>query len=239
MRRVVLWVVFVVLFAGLVVTLIFVFNSFAKQEVKNLISGYIKSNLKLDVAPIVEINGRFNLFTGHSDEVEISMESLEYGGFKFQGVNIELKELKFSLLDLLLNPERAEVAVSKMKMETTISQEELNSIFSSRFPGLSIRLSDGKVTANGVLQLMGRELNFELNGVIEISGENSVVLKPHNVRVEGYDLSGEAMNTILNSLSYDISFGKLPLDVKISRIFINEGFVTVVWVSEDLEIKMR
>jgi len=152
-------------------------------------------------------------------------------------VSIELRELKFNLVEVLLNPGEAEVAVSKIKMETTISQDELNSFFSSRFPGLSIRLLAGEVIASGILQILGRKLNFELTGIMEISGENSITLNPRNVSVDGYELSGEALNTVLNSLSYDINFGQLPLGVKISRIFIYEGFVTVLWESEGLRIK--
>ena len=35
----------------------------------------------------------------------------------------------------------------------------------------------------------------------------------------------------LNSLSYDINFGKLLLDVKISRIFVYEGLLgETLWV---------
>jgi hypothetical protein len=237
MRRAVLWIIFTVLFIGLVVALLFTLNSFAKQEVKVLISGYLQSTLSLKEAPDVEVRGRFNIFRGYSDEVDIFIGSLEYGGFSFQEVSIELRELKFNLFEVLLNPGEAEVAVSKIKMETTISQDELNSFFSSRFPGLSIRLSAGEVIASGILQILGRKLNFELTGIMEISGENSITLNPRNVSVDGYELSGEALNTVLNSLSYDINFGQLPLGVKISRIFIYEGFVTVLWESEGLRIK--
>ena len=71
MRRAVLWIIFTVLFIGLVVALLFTLNSFAKQEVKVLISGYLQSTLSLKEAPDVEVRGRFNPFRGYSDEVDI------------------------------------------------------------------------------------------------------------------------------------------------------------------------
>ena len=67
MRKAILWIIFTVLFIGLVVALLFALNSFVKQEVKALISGYLHSTLSLKESPDVEIRGRFNIFRGYSD----------------------------------------------------------------------------------------------------------------------------------------------------------------------------
>jgi len=234
-----LWIVSVVIFVGIVIILLFALNSFAKQEVKSHISEYLSSTLNLNEYPDVEIKGRFNIFSGYCEEVDISVGSLEYGGFIFNEADIELKELKFDPFDMLLNSEKVNVAISEIMMKTVVSQDELNRFFVSRFPGLSIRLSGDEVITSGILQISNEEFNFEFTGDIEISGENIITLNPRNIIVEGYNLSGDAMNSILNNLSYDINFGQLPLDVKINRIFIYEGFMDVLWQSEDIIIEIN
>lgn len=210
---------FIITLLILVVAILVAAQLLLPNMVKSRLETEINSKLNPDSTTlVVESTPAAKLLFGNVDTLRGELEGVTLGHLTFADVHLDVQDMKFNPISLLVNHKMEISEISKGEIEGTVTETDLQTFMEKNIKGLQIKEVD--INSNGINVTGTVDMGF-IKGTANIKGKleiknNSLVFSPDRFEINGSSIGGLTSAVLKQIVIYD--FTDFPIPVQADRI---------------------
>lgn len=210
----------VVVIVAIVVAAQFFLPSFVANKLEQEINNKLHPetiSLRIESSPAIAMVG------GRVDVMRGVLENVKLGNLNFADVHMDVNNLEFSPIALLMNQTMEIQQMGKGEIEGTVTASDLKDFMEQAVKGLTIQ--DVVINSDGIEVVGSVDMGFvrgtaSIKGNLEIKN-NALVFSPQRFEINGAGIGGLNASVLKQITIYD--FAEFPIPVKADRIETENG----------------
>jgi len=185
---------------------------FASQEARKMVINHLDDYETLEVE------------TGSAPAISLLWQRADF--LVIHGTRLKADDLlidKFFARYEEVRPEGEGFSGNLEQLRMEILASDLNSFLSQY--GVELFIEPGSVRARTPIQILGREIKLEVNGELEIKGEQFLVFYPTGIILDRVSIPGSLLEEFLPEVRFEIDLDRFPFPFRVEDVKVGDGIV--------------
>ena len=215
-------------FVVLTLALEFVFTFKTQQLVAVKMAEVLNTQETPDVRIYMHPN-LINFILGKVDRLTVDARDFDLAnGITVSKAVIDIRGIKFDPMRML--EERQPTAITDMKSgtaEMTFSENAINELVASRFPGARIKLEEGKFRYVSDLEFLVPGMQMQVTGTAKALPDNTIEFAPEPGQIENLPVPQEVKDYLKDAFAVQYKMDDIPAGFEIRRIEVKKGKLNI------------
>ncbi len=205
--------------------------TFLPPVLGSLLARSVQGQMELQSAPEVNLESEPppSMLAGRVEEGRISLQDTDLGGIKPRRVTIDLDAFDLNVAESMRSGELASEQPLSGMLRMEVTEKEVTRVAAETAEDISIEnvdLEKNRVTVETSAQVFGFEVPVDVQGGLEVRGQN-LVFVPRRVAAFGVNLLERASDELLSQTDFSYPLGDLPYDAEVNEVQVEKDHLVV------------